>query len=266
MTQSESGPVSMKNDFTVRDGIATVELTQGRSMRVAEAALPLLSAHRWFTLRDSRTAYAGANVRRPDGGRRTLRAHRLLCGLDFGDSREVDHVDHDGLNNQPENMRVTGHAGNMLNLRGKRRWLDGRDPTSRRPGVSWDRDKGKWRADISFAGRSLHLGLYDLEADAAAAYVRTKFVRDAGGSYDEVKAARRGVRAPTSRFAGVYRHKASRKWRAQIGSAYRMIYLGCFVAEEDAAEVYRRAKAVRDAGGSYDEIKATRTQSRRRWR
>jgi hypothetical protein len=36
----------MKNDFTIRDRIATVELTQGLSMTVSIDALPLLAPYR----------------------------------------------------------------------------------------------------------------------------------------------------------------------------------------------------------------------------
>jgi hypothetical protein len=182
----------MKNNFTVRDGIATVELTQGLSMRVAEADLPLISAHRWRAHRGRTTFYAMTSVRRPDGGRTTLRAHRPLAGLGFGDTREVDHDDGDGLNNTRANLRVTDSAGNQHNQHGKHPRRHGEAPTSRHPGVCWDKANCKWHARICLDWTLIHLGRYDDELDAAAAYDRAKAARDAGGSIAEIRAAARG--------------------------------------------------------------------------
>jgi hypothetical protein len=42
----------------------------------------------------------------------------------------------------------------------------------------------------------------------------------------------------TSRFKGVYWHKVARKWVAEIGYKNRMIHIGCFNYEEDAAIAY----------------------------
>jgi len=264
MTQSGSGPISMKNDFTVRDGIATVELTQGRSMRVVEAALPFLAPHRWCVQRGNITWYAVTEVRRPDGHRERLYVHRLLCQLDYGDPREVDHFDGDGLNNLPANLRVTDSTGNNHNRHGKFRWHDGRATTSRYPGVYWEKGKAKWCARIEFAGRGIHLGLFAAEEDAAKTYVRAKAVRDAGCTRDEIRAARPRCQpkcknpAATSRFLGVYWNKGRGKWCVQIAVAGRGVYLGLYAIEEDAVAAYLRAKAVRDAGGTHDDIRATR--------
>ena len=178
----------MKNAFTIRNGVATVRLTQGMSMRVAEDALPLLAPHRWCARRGRRTWYAVTNVRLPDGRGTTLYIHRLLLGLKFCDPRQIDHLDGNGLNNTSTNLRVTDSTGNNHNQHGKYR-RNGRDPTSRFPGVDWTRSR--WRAAIGFAGRCIHIGYFDVEEDAAEAYMCAKAVRDAGGTEGEIKATRR---------------------------------------------------------------------------
>jgi len=78
-------------------------------MFVNEADLTLLVPYRWRAHRSNHTFFAAAHARHPDGSWATLWAHRILMGLDFGDKREVDHIDGDGLNNRRSNLRVTDH-------------------------------------------------------------------------------------------------------------------------------------------------------------
>jgi hypothetical protein len=185
----------MKNDYTIHDGTGTavIKLTQGRAMLVAEADLKLLAQHRWYARRHGHTFYAMTAARHPDGRRTTLAAHRLLTGLEFGDPREVDHQDGDGLNNHPSNLRVTNSTGNQHNHHGKRRRRRDIEPTSAHPGVCWNKTASKWVAKINFASRSIHLGYWDTELAAAEAYARAKSVRDSGGTITEIQAARRAI-------------------------------------------------------------------------
>lgn len=94
--------------------------------------------------------------------------HRLIMGLEFGDPREVDHRDGDGLNNRRSNLRVTESQPNRWNSGP----VDG--AVSGYKGVNWHwfrgRKSGKWRAQIKVDGRQRHLGLFDTEVDAARAY------------------------------------------------------------------------------------------------
>jgi hypothetical protein len=71
------------------------------------------------------------------------------------------------------------------------------------------------------------------------------------------KRPRRLGQVPTSQYPGVYKCKSGPKWSAQIALAYHIIRLGRYDNELDAAAAYARAKAVRDAGGGREEIKAT---------
>jgi hypothetical protein len=167
----------MKNDYAAAHGVAIVRLTQGQSMFAAEDALPLLAPHRWHAHRHGKTFYAVTKVQLPDGYRSSLYAHRLLVGLGHGDQREVDHVDGNGLNNLPFNLRVTDSTGNAHNEHGKRRRLG--KATSHFSGVYWNIGKLKWRAQIRLARRRIHLGYYDAENDARDAYLRAKAARDA---------------------------------------------------------------------------------------
>lgn len=56
-------------------------------------------------------------VERIEGKSVDIRMHREVLGLQRGDSREVDHRDHFGLNNHRSNLRVATRSENILNAR-----------------------------------------------------------------------------------------------------------------------------------------------------
>jgi len=184
------------NSFSIKDGIVRIKFRSGVG-HVVEADLTLLEADgvefisigRWYALSSKNTFYMVAHARRADGSRTKVEAHRLIMGLCHGDRREVDHRDGDGLNNRRSNLRVTDSAGNQHNQRGKHPRHAGKTPTSRYPGVCWNKARGKWQSGICLAGREIHLGRYDVEEDAATAYIRAKAARDAGGTPAEVRVA-----------------------------------------------------------------------------
>lgn len=136
-----------------------IPLTKGKFAVVDDEDYEELSRYKWFV--DS-IGYAGRNIRYPGMGRKTLRMHRFLMGLDFGDRRMVDHIDGDGLNNQRSNLRICNHSQNGRN--------QGRcaSNTSGIKGVT--RNKGKWVAQISLMGKQIYIGCFDTPEEAGAAY------------------------------------------------------------------------------------------------
>lgn len=89
--------------------------------------------------------------------------HRFILGLKKGDPY-VDHIDHDGLNNCRSNLRLSTGAQNQANRRPNRKG------SSRYKGVSWHSAKQKWMACIGIDYKTVHLGYFDKEEDAALAY------------------------------------------------------------------------------------------------
>ena len=108
-----------------------------------------------------------------------------------------------------------------------------RQPSSRFPGVSWDKQHRKWKAEIQHKGKKQHLDYFVKEEDAAAA---AKAAREAAP-----------LRKTSSAHRGVTWNKAEGKWQATITIGGKRRYLGRFVDEEEAAAAYRRAAAERDA-------------------
>lgn len=85
---------------------------------------------------------------------------------------EIDHMDGDPSNDRPSNLRDVSHKANLENRRRPNSRVGGR--SSAYLGVSWKKDKQKWVANISSNRKALHLGYFDTEHAAHAAYLRAK--------------------------------------------------------------------------------------------
>lgn len=125
-----------------------------------DADRDVVMAHTWcVTSRRAELFYATTASRRPDGRPTTLCMHRLLMGVP-----EVDHINHNGLDNRRSNLRPSTKMQNQGNSRPRS------GGTSSYKGVSWHRRGRKWMALITVNQRHIYLGLFVSEIDAAAAY------------------------------------------------------------------------------------------------
>lgn len=141
-----------------------IQLTQGQVALVDDKDFEELSRHRWQAKWNpcSKTFYAKRTIYLPDGRRTTVWMHREILGL-TDPGVEVDHRDHDGLNNRRENLRACTEWQNQQNRR------KGAACSSRFKGVYWFKRTGKWRAQIK-SGKVIHVGYFASEEDAARAY------------------------------------------------------------------------------------------------
>jgi hypothetical protein len=89
--------------------------------------------------------------------------HRLILGI-TDPQIEVDHEDHNGLNNQKYNLRVATSSQNQANAKVRS------DNTSGFKGVCWHKQHEKWNARIQVNGTMLHLGLFTDPIEAAKSY------------------------------------------------------------------------------------------------
>lgn len=140
----------------------TIQLTQGFVSLVDDADFERVSAYHWQADVKPNTVYAIRATRKPDGTKTTQYLHRFILGL-TDRHVQVDHIDRDGLNCQRENLRVCTNHQNSHNSRS-------RGGASQYKGVTWDRDKQKWRARFIVSGRRKSLGYFGEEIEAALAY------------------------------------------------------------------------------------------------
>jgi hypothetical protein len=78
---------------------------------------------------------------------------------------EVDHKDQNKRNNSIDNLRWCSRSANNSNREKKKA-----DASSSFKGVTWHKQRQKWKAAISIQGHSKHLGLFADETQAAIAY------------------------------------------------------------------------------------------------
>ena len=140
-----------------------IQLTQGKVALVDDEDYEWLNQWKWRYMQSSKTGYA---VRWSYGGtvrRKTILMHRLI--LDTPTSLEVDHIDHDGLNNQRYNIR------NCTRLDNARNHSTMRNNTSGFTGVVWKQDMHKWVAQRTINKKFNYLGAYTTKEQAHQAYL-----------------------------------------------------------------------------------------------
>lgn len=89
---------------------------------------------------------------------KTYSAHRLVWILHYGNIHKgmlIDHIDHNSLNNKIENLREVTVLENNLN-RSKQK-----NNKSGCTGVCWSKAKNKWKAKITFKGKTKEIGFFE---------------------------------------------------------------------------------------------------------
>ena len=138
-----------------------IKLTQGECAMVDDEDFEWLNQFNWsvFKYKNTDTMYAKRNS---PSTPRTVSMHREIMSnpKDMG----VDHIDGNGLNNQRKNLRNCTSGENSRN-RGKQI-----NNTSGFKGVSWRKQKKRWRASISLNKKQIHLGYFSNKEEASKVY------------------------------------------------------------------------------------------------
>jgi hypothetical protein len=137
--------------------------------------------HKWYLQKRWRKKYAFARI---DG--EAIQLHRFVLGLERGDGKIVDHINHNGLDNVKSNLRLVNHAQNA--------WHSqlAKNNASGYKGVSYKTAEKKWRAVIQIDGRRHHIGYFKAAEEAAEAYNREAMRR--WGEYAVLNKIRKRVK------------------------------------------------------------------------
>ena len=137
-------------------------MVKGYSILIADEDADRVKSHAWWVSSspevDGHILCFSTKI-----GKKIIKLHRFIMGSPEG--RVVDHKNGNRLDNRKENLRVCGLGDNNLNLGISRR------NTSGYKGVSFSKQRGKYRAYIHLAGgHQKHLGFFDTPEEAARTY------------------------------------------------------------------------------------------------
>lgn len=90
-----------------------------------------------------------------NGKRKMIQLHRLLTNCPVG--KQVDHINHDTLDNRQSNLRIVTHSENQFNRSGAQR----NNHSSGVRGVTWHKRHKKWVASFQRNGKRRYLGYFE---------------------------------------------------------------------------------------------------------
>lgn len=96
-----------------------IKTNKGKEILISPEDYELVSQYNWYEKKSKNTSYAQANYKK-DTKWIKITMHRLIMG--FPD-KQVDHANHNGLDNRRENLRLCTHSQNMMNMNQKRNRL-----------------------------------------------------------------------------------------------------------------------------------------------
>jgi len=138
-----------------------IRLHNGRYAKVSPEDYPELSQYDWLFKQCKRSAYAW-RIEFEDGKQKIIYMHRVIMGEPKG--LFIDHINHDGLDNRRDNLRIATRTQNRRNSRSVK------TGTSKYKGVHYRKDSKKYRARITVGNKRITLGHFDNEEEAARAY------------------------------------------------------------------------------------------------
>lgn len=139
--------------------LVTVLLTRDR-LAVLDHCDADLAQKRWCATPGRRKRWYAC---RKEGGRLQY-MHRVvlerILGRPLGKMEVSDHINGDGLDNRRRNLRACSNSENLHN--------HGlfRTNTSGINGVSWDKNRKRWRVSVTIRGKTIYLGQARNIADA----------------------------------------------------------------------------------------------------
>lgn len=135
-----------------------IKLTKGLVTLVDDEDYEELTKYKWYA--QSGGKYYYAMRRKMD---KLLSIHRILMNAPVG--MDVDHKNHDTLDNRKTNLRVCTRSQNIGNSNKNQT-----DCSSKYKGVSWSKRKNKWIVSIKLNYKTIFLGYFYNEIFAASVY------------------------------------------------------------------------------------------------
>jgi hypothetical protein len=137
-----------------------IPLTRGLVALVDDDDFVKFGHFKWYADVNTRGEFTAARAVGRRGAQKKIKLHNVI--LPPGPNEEVDHKDHDRLNDTKANLRICTRTQNVCN----RRLLRGKHSFK---GVRRNAD-GRWEARIAVNNTRVNIGTFPTELAAALAY------------------------------------------------------------------------------------------------
>jgi len=135
-------------------------LTQNQVTLVSDWRYDFLNQWKWCAQwKESTKSYYAIRADYSSGKQKMIGMHNVILGILKGG----DHINGITLDNQDHNLRPDPEHRNVQNSKIRS------DNTSGYKGVTWNKRKNKWEAQIMFKNKKYHVGYFDIVEDAARA-------------------------------------------------------------------------------------------------
>ena len=139
-------------------------MAQPKYAKVDPVDYKRLRRYEWITKKGTNCFYAFRDWSGKKVGRKSVvYMHKEILKVPKG--MVVDHINNDSMDNRSANLRAATKAQNSYN-----RKKISRPCSSKYKGVCWNKKSLKWQAEVMFEKKSIFLGYFKNEIDAAKAY------------------------------------------------------------------------------------------------
>lgn len=139
-----------KNDYILHDNYAEIIFSDADNKNVYTTKISLdkleLVKQYYWKLHNH-----GYCVSKNNGD--NLLMHRII--INAKENEQVDHINRDKLDNRNENLRIVCNSENQVNKKMMK------NNTSGVTGVTWDKDRDKWKVSLNIYDKCYNLGRFD---------------------------------------------------------------------------------------------------------
>jgi hypothetical protein len=217
-----------------------IQLTQNKVAIVDDEDYVELNKYNWYTNKSINTCYARRKVKK-ELNKTTILMHRQI--MNPPDNMLIDHINGNGLDNRKENLRICTRSQNNFNI------IIPKHNTSGIKGVSFDKSKNKYIANIRVNNTTRHLGAFANKLEAKDAYTKAakkyhkEFYSDGIRKVNkelqkEINSVELLVKSRSkSGIKGVTWCKKSNNWQARVIINGKREHLGLFNSVVEAKNV-----------------------------
>ena len=141
-----------------------LKLTRNQVALVDDGDFDEIRKYKWRAIKRRYGGYAAiSQIYNPHTQKlQTIYMHRQIMSCPQG--MDIDHIDHNTLNNQRNNLRICTRSQNMAN------GLSRKNSSSQYKGVYYCKQTKRWAANLTHEGKVVWLGRHKTEIEAAKVY------------------------------------------------------------------------------------------------